>query len=391
MSDFLKCLLRASEKAAVIARTIRQEDQLFSLLVEEKGDAEKNKRFYQDFKTLADVLIQQVVIHDIGKQYCDIADFIRGEENNKLTNTLGETVIVDVKETEEETAALLAKVLDGNMRAAGLLASCVHNNVTISFDLDVDEVNVELPLSDMGIWIDPIDSTAEYIYGNNSASHPSGIHEGGLPCVTVLLGSYLRSSGEPVVGVVNQPFYEWNMVSSRWQGRFFWGVSPRYLQKGSLSTNLPRSIQHSTSNSTHANIVMSSSESDHLKTALKGSYELIFAPGAGYKQMCVALGQADAYLLSKGSTFRWDCCAPHALLKAAGGGIVKYKYALLLKDLDLLENKDQIRDFELTYSKAENSLGVDQWCNMDGLIAYRDVKVLKSVVALLKSELKTGL
>lgn len=136
---------------------------------------------------------------------------------------------------------------------------------------------------------------------------------------------------------------------------------------------------------------MSSSESDHLKAALSGSHELIFAAGAGYKQLCVALGLADAYLLSKGSTFRWDCCAPHALLKAVGGGIVKYKHALLLKDLDLMEIEEHIRDFQLTYSKAENSHGVDQWCNMDGLICYRDVKILKSVIALLKSELKTGL
>lgn len=30
----------------------------------------------------------------------------------------------------------------------------------------------------------------------------------GLPCVTVLIGAYLRSSGKPVVGVINQPFYD---------------------------------------------------------------------------------------------------------------------------------------------------------------------------------------
>ena len=62
---FVTELLRASEKAAHIARLCRAERQLFELLVEEKTGEEKNKRFKQDFKTLADVLIQEVVRKDI--------------------------------------------------------------------------------------------------------------------------------------------------------------------------------------------------------------------------------------------------------------------------------------------------------------------------------------
>lgn len=57
--NFLQTLLNFSERAAKLARSIRQDPRLFSLLVEEKGELEKNKRFSQDFKTLADVLIQE--------------------------------------------------------------------------------------------------------------------------------------------------------------------------------------------------------------------------------------------------------------------------------------------------------------------------------------------
>lgn len=63
----LSALIKASEKAANIARVCRSDQQLFALLVEEKKEEEANKRFLNDFKTLADVLIQETIKHDIGE------------------------------------------------------------------------------------------------------------------------------------------------------------------------------------------------------------------------------------------------------------------------------------------------------------------------------------
>ena len=68
LSDLLLAMLQAAMKARDVARIIRSEPALLELLVEEKKGAEKNKRFVQDFKTLADVLIQQMVSHDIAAQ-----------------------------------------------------------------------------------------------------------------------------------------------------------------------------------------------------------------------------------------------------------------------------------------------------------------------------------
>ena len=59
-------LMKSSEKAAKIARVCRLNEQLFSLLIEEKSETEKNPRFLLDFKTLADVLIQETIKKDIG-------------------------------------------------------------------------------------------------------------------------------------------------------------------------------------------------------------------------------------------------------------------------------------------------------------------------------------
>lgn len=61
MSAVLRELLRVSEKAADIARACRQQEALFQLLIEEKTGGEKNKKFAVDFKTLADVLVQEVI------------------------------------------------------------------------------------------------------------------------------------------------------------------------------------------------------------------------------------------------------------------------------------------------------------------------------------------
>ncbi|XP_025912642.1 inositol polyphosphate 1-phosphatase, partial [Apteryx rowi] len=122
MAGLLKSLVSVSEKAAHIARLCRQEDALFHLLVAEKTGADKNERFVQDFKTLADVLIQEVIRHDVGKEFPELRDHICGEESNEFGNGLGETVAVRVCATQGDTAALLCRVLDRNREAAELLA-----------------------------------------------------------------------------------------------------------------------------------------------------------------------------------------------------------------------------------------------------------------------------
>lgn len=88
-----------------------------------------------------------------------MANKIKGEEVNVFTNALGETISIEIKDDVEGTAATLEKILDGDSRAATILATEVHREVDIS-DANVD--SVELPadlaidLTTLGIWIDPI-------------------------------------------------------------------------------------------------------------------------------------------------------------------------------------------------------------------------------------------
>lgn len=69
--------------------------------------------------------------------------------------TSGESVAVEVCDTEEETAALLATVLDGNHTAASLLARAIHQNPE-TIDTSTEALTVPLRPSELGIWIDPI-------------------------------------------------------------------------------------------------------------------------------------------------------------------------------------------------------------------------------------------
>lgn len=178
----MKTLIIASEKAANIARACRQEKELFNLLIEEKKPisveyADEKPKFYHDFKTLADVLIQETVRHDIGKQvnkteYFDsfidhafplqfpiLQHKIKGEEVNSFTNTLGETISVEIRETVDSTAESLERILNGNGRAATILATEVHREIDIA-DINIGPIalpdNAEVDMRTLGIWIDPI-------------------------------------------------------------------------------------------------------------------------------------------------------------------------------------------------------------------------------------------
>ena len=212
--ELLVCLFRASEKAASIARACRAEEALFQLLVEEKTGEDKNAKFDQDFKTLADVLIQETVRHDVSKSFPALRDNIMGEESNKFTNKLGESLTVEVKETVEATTELLVKVLDNNEVAAKLLAKHVHAEVTVE-ETEISGLSglLECDPEELAVWIDPIDATSQYIQGGEDGQEvptqglqvtPTLLSK--LQVVTVLLGAFLRSSGTPVLGLVNQPF-----------------------------------------------------------------------------------------------------------------------------------------------------------------------------------------
>lgn len=64
-------------------------------------------------------------------------------------------IVLRLCPTEEETAELLSKVLNGNQLAARALAKVVHEDVAFG-DPALDLVRVTIPQDTLGIWVDPI-------------------------------------------------------------------------------------------------------------------------------------------------------------------------------------------------------------------------------------------
>lgn len=231
---------------------------------------------------------------------------------------------------------MLQKVLDGNEKAAIALASEIHKEVEVDEELNFDDFELEVEL---GIWIDPIDATQEYISGIELLSDVPGIFLSGLQCATVLIGVYDLQSGIPVLGIVNQPFG--NDLTSR----IFYGVAIGSFRHSNVDEKTVREPADRIA-------VLSSSES--LKST---SFKSVCAAGAGYKSLKVIESDADIYFLSKASTFKWDTCGPQAILRALGGDI-----------LDMKKSIKEKKPVELKYLIDESS------GNEGGIIAYRNLE-----------------
>ncbi|KAL8622398.1 hypothetical protein ACOMHN_041726 [Nucella lapillus] len=372
LSDLLLAMLRTAKKARDIARIIRCEPALLHLLVEEKKGLEKNKRFVQDFKTLADVLIQQMVAHDIASEFPEMKGSIFGEESNQFTNALGESTTIHLCDTQQQTSQLLKDILDDNEEAALLLSQVVHSKAETAPSIEhLDTLqHACMPSDDVGIWIDPIDSTAQYISGQEGQLDGSGVTSGGLQCVVVLIGAFQKSSGLPIVGVVSQPFWQLDQASQQWSDQTTWGVCYGDLHFASvLQSKEPPSSKSPV-------IIMSTSESDPVKQKLSQNFHLRFASGAGYKLLCTAQRRVEAYVLSKSSIYLWDCCAPHAILRAIGGGMVRFQDAI--QQMKLNGCSETVKDLQVKYSvsSALSSGGK----SIDGVIAYSCPEVLEKIL-----------
>ncbi|XP_078321043.1 inositol polyphosphate 1-phosphatase-like isoform X1 [Crassostrea virginica] len=382
--SLIQALVNASEKGAKIARVIRAESALLELLVQEKCGDQKNRRFLQDFKTLADVLVQEIVRHDLSGQFPGIGGSIYGEESNRFTNVLGESISVQLCEDQDATARLLCRcpemcsVLDDNMAAATMLARVAHEQVVMDAGSKLQEVNAELDLDDLGVWIDPIDSTAQYISGLCGVPDGSGLVSCGLQCVVVLLGVFSKSSGLPLVGVCNRPFAQ--TTGDKWKGDLMWGIAVENSRVFSLPS------EKTNNNKQKLVILMSQSEKQEVKKKFQASGTVQHASGAGYKLLCVNQGIADAYILSKNSTYMWDCCAPHAILLAQNGGVVSYKSLCDFKG-DLSSCSELSLKHQITYHQGnQDGPSSQKWCNQDGIVAYCSLEALKSIIQAINND-----
>lgn len=260
---------------------------------------------------------------------------------------------------------LFAQVLDNDCDAALLLAEEVHRkDVLEDYDWsEIEQVQLEaMDMSSLGIWIDPIDGTAEYIQGKDKTTRIPHIKANGLDCVTVLLGVYEVDSGTPIIGVINQPFKKATTTTSEGGeteveapagANIYWGVSVNEFR----ANNIKAIVNQEPPQPNKKTVALVSVSEDrkyiyYLRDRLK--YDVIFSAGAGHKLLTLILGHADLLLVSKGSTYLWDTCAPHAILRSMGGNLINLKETLETK-------KPTSIQYQMSAVK----------CNFGGILGFR--------------------
>lgn len=189
----------------------------------------------------------------------------------------------------------------------------VRSKVPDKHNFDVAKVknrDEEVPLSEITVWIDPLDATQEYTEGKTDRSL--------LKYVTVMVCIVVKDN--PVAGVIHQAFEDktyWAWVNH--------GVSNSVNE---LLDN--RKNQQSLRKGTK--IVISRSHSGDARKFISKVFpnttdNLVFvdeAAGSGYKVLEVLKGVDDVYfhltLIKK-----WDLCAGNALLNAVNGAMTTRK------------------------------------------------------------------
>ncbi|XP_023270859.1 3'(2'),5'-bisphosphate nucleotidase 1 [Seriola lalandi dorsalis] len=147
------------------------------------------------------------------------------------------------------------------------------------------------------VWVDPLDGTKEYT-------------EGLLDNVTVLIG--IAYGGRAIAGVINQPFYNYQLGAGAGLGRTMWGM----LGLGAFGFQLkevPGDRRIVTTTRSHSNKVVTDCV-DAMEP-----HEVIRVGGAGNKIIQLVEGKASAYVFASPGCKKWDTCAPEAILHAVGG------------------------------------------------------------------------
>lgn len=120
-----------------------------------------------------------------------------------------------------------------------------------------------------------------------------------------------------------------------------------------------------------------------MQDKLKSISPTLYVAGAGYKILCVISGEADLLVTSSKTTFFWDTCAGHAILRSLGGGIIALEDILQLKqseeiNLEKLQLRYRPKDDDQTSSSASYN-------HSKGLIAYRSNEAIKRAIQVLQS------
>ncbi|XP_068609770.1 3'(2'),5'-bisphosphate nucleotidase 1 isoform X2 [Brachionichthys hirsutus] len=242
-----------AEKAGAIVRKVLHSGELG--IIEKTGA--------NDLQTLADRLAQQSICASLSRHFPKVT--IIGEEELPSEET-SEDLIEDGHSEE-----ILQKTCPAEYRG--------------------------IKEEELVVWVDPLDGTKEYT-------------EGLLDHVTVLIG--IAYGGKAIAGVINQPFYNYQLGAGADLGRTIWGM-PGLGAFGFHLKEVADGRRIVTTTRSHSNKVVTDCV-DAMEP-----HEVIRVGGAGNKIIQLVEGTASAYVFASLGCKKWDTCAPEAILHAVGG------------------------------------------------------------------------
>ncbi|KAM4712815.1 3'(2'),5'-bisphosphate nucleotidase 1 isoform 1-T1 [Anableps anableps] len=268
-----------AEKAGAIVRNVLHSGELG--IVEKTGA--------NDLQTLADRLAQKSICASLSRRFPKIT--IIGEED------------LPSEEVQED-------LIENGQAEEILQKSC-------------PEQYEALKEEELVVWVDPLDGTKEYTEASKCL-HLQAVtkkpHKGLdkthstslwlLDNVTVLIG--IAYGGRAIAGVINQPFYNYQLGPGQALGRTIWGI----LGLGAFGFQLqevPADKRIVTTTRSHSNKTVTD-----CVNAME-PHEVIRVGGAGNKIVQLIEGKASAYVFASPGCKKWDTCAPEAILHAVGG------------------------------------------------------------------------
>ncbi|CAF4291051.1 unnamed protein product, partial [Rotaria sp. Silwood2] len=359
LHEFLYQLSVCSEKAACIARHIRFMHTDFNSMIEKKQLDENHQHLNADYKTLADVIIQEVIKRDLRRIYPSLTNHIYGEEDGSLKlNSSDEKIIIDVTGTREDILNLLKKLFDNkSTQSIEALADIVASSSDITLSEQCKQSfekipnNISIDLSNIGIWIDPVDGTQQYINGiDGLVDLNTGIIQDGLSTALVLIGCFDLQNGRALLGVINRAFNE-KLDEYRWKGLIYWGTALSNAKFNNLDDVYKRNQHNNQRVLLHGSVDVNTFDNilnDWTKMEVAGCVFFL-----GNKLLSIALKQANIYLVTKSAAYNWDLCAAHAIIQSINGQILDLRQVINYYQENKTKENLNLSQFEIIYNNIK--------------------------------------
>ncbi|XP_063350944.1 3'(2'),5'-bisphosphate nucleotidase 1 isoform X1 [Pelmatolapia mariae] len=312
-----------AEKAGTIVRKVLHSGELG--IVEKTGA--------NDLQTLADRLAQQSICSSLSKRFPKIT--IIGEED------------------------LPSEEIQEDLIETGQSEEILQRSCPPEFS--------QLKEEEIVVWVDPLDGTKEYTEASRclhfqavaQAPHkgldtpqPHSTALWLLDNVTVLIG--IAYGGRAIAGVINQPFYNYQLGAGTQLGRTMWGM----LGLGAFGFQLqevPGDRRIVTTTRSHSNKLVTDCV-DAMEP-----HEVVRVGGAGNKIIQLVEGKASAYVFASPGCKKWDTCAPEAILHAVGGKLTDmhgnaYRYDASVKHMNSAGVLATLRNHEYYVSRVPQSV-----------------------------------